>query len=333
MTDVTMKQLLEAGVHFGHQTSRWNPKMKPYIFGARNGIHIIDLQQTVRMVKDVCGQVRDLIVGGGHVLFVGTKKQAQDSVREEAERCGMSYVHHRWLGGTLTNFQTVRQSIDRLKKLEEMANDPKIVEALTKKEMLAHSREQAKLERALGGIKDIKKLPDAVFVIDPGQESIAVREARKLGIKVIAIIDTDCDPDLVDYKIPGNDDAIRAIRLFCNLMAEAVNEGKALCDQARMEAEAEAAQAEAEAASEAEAAGEEPVDEAAAPSEASQTEPTPPAEPEGAAGPAAAVEPAATEPAAAATEPAAAEPATTAEPVQEDSDTEKSTDAPTAAGS
>ena len=214
MTDISMKQLLEAGVHFGHQTSRWNPKMKPFIFGARNGIHIIDLQQTVRMVKDVCAQVRDLIVGGGHVLFVGTKKQAQDSVREEAERCGMSYVHHRWLGGTLTNFQTVRQSIERLKKLEEMANDPKIVEALTKKEMLSHSREQAKLERALGGIKDIKKLPDAVFIIDPGQEGIAVREARKLGIKVIAIVDTDCDPDLVDYKIPGNDDAIRAIRLF-----------------------------------------------------------------------------------------------------------------------
>ena len=142
MTDVSMKQLLEAGVHFGHQTSRWNPKMKPYIFGARNGIHIIDLQQTVRMVKDVCAHVRDLIMGGGHVLFVGTKKQAQDSVREEAERCGMSYVHHRWLGGTLTNFQTVRQSIDRLKKLEEMANDPKIVEALTKKEMLSHSRER-----------------------------------------------------------------------------------------------------------------------------------------------------------------------------------------------
>ena len=251
MTDISMKQLLEAGVHFGHQTSRWNPKMKPYIFGARNGIHIIDLQQTVRMVKDVCAQVRDLIVGGGHVLFVGTKKQAQDSVREEAERCGMSYVHHRWLGGTLTNFQTVRQSIERLKKLEEMANDPKIVEALTKKEMLSHSRERAKLERALGGIKDIKKLPDAVFIIDPGQEGIAVREARKLGIKVIAIIDSDCDPDLVDYKIPGNDDAIRAIRLFCSLMAEAVNEGKALSDQARMEAELlrseAAAKAEAEA--------------------------------------------------------------------------------------
>ena len=299
MTDISMKQLLEAGVHFGHQTSRWNPKMKPYIFGARNGIHIIDLQQTVKMVKDVCVQVRDMIVAGGHVLFVGTKKQAQDSVREEAERCGMSYVHHRWLGGTLTNFQTVRQSIERLKKLEEMANDPKVVEALTKKEMLSHNRERAKLERALGGIKDIRKLPDAVFVIDPGQEAIAVREARKLGIKVIAIIDSDCDPDLVDYKIPGNDDAIRAIRLFCSLMAEAVNEGKALCDQARMEAEAEQSRAAAEAESaEGASTGDEPV----------------------------AAEPAAGEPSAVA-EGAAAEPA------PEGADTEKSTDAPTAAGS
>lgn len=299
MTDISMKQLLEAGVHFGHQTSRWNPKMKPYIFGARNGIHIIDLQQTVKMVKDVCVHVRDMIVAGGHVLFVGTKKQAQDSVREEAERCGMSYVHHRWLGGTLTNFQTVRQSIERLKKLEEMANDPKVVEALTKKEMLSHNRERAKLERALGGIKDIRKLPDAVFVIDPGQEAIAVREARKLGIKVIAIIDSDCDPDLVDYKIPGNDDAIRAIRLFCSLMAEAVNEGKALCDQARMEAEAEQSRAAAEAESaEGASTGDEPV----------------------------AAEPAAGEPSAVA-EGAAAEPT---EPAPEGAGTEKSTDAPTA---
>ena len=334
MTDISMKQLLEAGVHFGHQTSRWNPKMKPYIFGARNGIHIIDLQQTVRMVKDVCGQVRDLIVGGGHVLFVGTKKQAQDSVREEAERCGMSYVHHRWLGGTLTNFQTVRQSIDRLKKLEEMANDPKIVEALTKKEMLSHSRERAKLERALGGIKDIKKLPDAVFIIDPGQEAIAVREARKLGIKVIAIIDTDCDPDLVDYKIPGNDDAIRAIRLFCSLMAEAVNEGKALCDQAKMEAEAaqaEAAQAEA---ARAEAAQAEAAQAEAAQAEAaSEEEPAgeQPAAPEAVAAPETAQPEAAApaEPVAAAPKPAAAP----AEPVEEGSETGKSTDAPPVAGS
>jgi len=240
MMDVSMKQLLEAGVHFGHQTSRWNPKMKPYIFGARNGIHIIDLQQTVKMFKDVYQRVSDMVTDGGQILFVGTKKQAQDSVREEASRCGMSYVHHRWLGGTLTNFQTVRKSVERLKKLEEMENDPKIVEALTKKELLSLSRERAKLERTLGGIKDIKRLPDAVFVIDPGQEAIAVREARKLGIKVIAVIDSDCDPDLVDFKIPGNDDAIRAIRLFCSIMSNAVNEGKALCDQGKEEAAAEA---------------------------------------------------------------------------------------------
>ncbi len=328
MTDVSMKQLLEAGVHFGHQTSRWNPKMKPYIFGARNGIHIIDLQQTVRMVKDVCAHVRDLIMGGGHVLFVGTKKQAQDSVREEAERCGMSYVHHRWLGGTLTNFQTVRQSIDRLKKLEEMANDPKIVEALTKKEMLSHSRERAKLERALGGIKDIKKLPDAVFIIDPGQEAIAVREARKLGIKVIAIIDTDCDPDLVDYKIPGNDDAIRAIRLFCSLMAEAVNEGKALCDQVKMEAEA----AQAEAVSEGEPAeeGSEAAEAATEPDTGTEAE----SAAEGAPEPVEATEPAPAPAAEAAAEPAAtAEPAKAPESGEEESETEKSTDAPTVAGS
>lgn len=241
-----MKQLLEAGVHFGHQTSRWNPKMKPYIFGARNGIHIIDLQQTVRMFKEVYQRVCDLVMDGGQILFVGTKKQAQDAIREEASRCGMSYVHHRWLGGTLTNFQTVRRSIERLKKLEEMENDPNIAEALTKKEMLSLSRERAKLERTLGGIKDIKKLPDAVFVIDPGHEAIAVREARKLGIKVIAVIDSDCDPDLVDYKIPGNDDAIRAIRLFCSVMSNAVNEGKALCDQGQEESQEASTEAEGE---------------------------------------------------------------------------------------
>jgi small subunit ribosomal protein S2 len=231
MTEVSMKQLLEAGVHFGHQTSRWNPKMKPYIFGARNGIHIIDLQQTVTMFKDVYSVVRDIAAGGGHILFVGTKKQAQDAIREEAERCGMSHVHNRWLGGTLTNFQTIRQSIERLRKLEEMENDPKIAEALTKKEMLGVHREREKLERSLGGIKSMKKLPEAIFVIDPAQEQIAVYEARKLGIPVVAVIDTNCDPDMVDYKIPGNDDAIRAIRLFCAAMADAVLEGKALAEQ------------------------------------------------------------------------------------------------------
>ena len=231
MTEISMKQLLEAGVHFGHQTSRWNPKMKRYIFGARNGIHIVDLQQTVKMITDVYSFIRDLAATGGQVLFVGTKKQAQDSIKEQAERCGMYYVFHRWLGGTLTNFQTVRQSIERLKKITEMEGDPKIAEALTKKEMLGLSREREKLDRFLGGIKGMKKLPDAIFVIDPRQEDIAVCEARKLGIPVAAVIDTDCDPDLVDYKVPGNDDAIRAIRLFCSAVADAVLEGKGLYEQ------------------------------------------------------------------------------------------------------
>lgn len=239
MTEVSMKLLLEAGVHFGHQTSRWNPKMKPYIYGARNGIHIVDLQQTVKMFHDVYAFVRDLAAKGGQILFVGTKTQAQDSIKEEATRCGMHYVYHRWLGGTLTNFQTVRQSIERLKKITEMENDPKIIEALTKKEMLGLSRENEKLERFLGGIKGIKKLPDAIFVIDPKQEAIAVREARKLGIPVVAVIDTDCDPDLVDYKVPGNDDAIRAIRLFCAAVADAMIEGKAIYEQAQAAQEKE----------------------------------------------------------------------------------------------
>lgn len=231
MAEISMKQLLEAGVHFGHQTSRWNPKMKPYIFGARNGIHIIDLQQTVTMFKNVGSFVRDLVTGGGNILFVGTKKQAQESIKEEAERCGMFHVHNRWLGGTLTNFSTIRQSIERLRKIEEMENNPKIVEALTKKEMLGLRREKEKLEQSLGGIKGMKKLPDAIFVVDPNQEEIAVKEARKLGIPVVAVIDTNCDPDMVDYKVPGNDDAIRAIRLFCAAISDAVIEGKSLYQQ------------------------------------------------------------------------------------------------------
>jgi len=231
MAEISMKQLLEAGVHFGHQTSRWNPKMKPYIFGARNGIHIIDLQQTVSMFKDLEAVVRDLAASGGHVLFVGTKKQAQDAIREEATRCGMYYVHNRWLGGTLTNFATIRQSIERLRKIEEMESDPKVVDALTKKEMLGLTREKDKLEQSLGGIKAMKKLPDAIFVIDPKQEEIAVKEARKLGVPVIAVIDSNCDPDMIDYKVPGNDDAIRAIRLFCSAIAEAVIEGRTMYEQ------------------------------------------------------------------------------------------------------
>jgi len=231
MPEVSMKQLLEAGVHFGHQTSRWNPKMKPYIFGARNGIYIIDLQRTVKLFEEAYAFVRDLAARGGTVLFVGTKKQAQDAIREEAERSTMFYVNTRWLGGTLTNFQTIKQSIDRLKKCEETLEDPNMAEALTKKEMLGVSRERDRLLGSLGGIKAMRKLPDALFVIDPKKEEIAVREANKLKIPVVAVVDTNCDPDVVDYKIPGNDDAIRAIRLFCMAVADAAIEGRALLEE------------------------------------------------------------------------------------------------------
>jgi small subunit ribosomal protein S2 len=231
MSEVTMKQLLEAGVHFGHQTSRWNPKMKPYIFGARNGIYIIDLQQTVKMFRDAYAFVRDLAAQGGTVLFVGTKKQAQDAIREEAERCGMFHVTNRWLGGMLTNFQTIKQSIDRLRKLDETLESPTMLEALTKKEMITVRRERDKLVASLGGIRNMKKLPDALFVVDPKKEEIAVSEANKLGIPVVAAVDTNCDPDVIDYKIPGNDDAIRAIRLFCAAIADAILEGRELHEE------------------------------------------------------------------------------------------------------
>jgi small subunit ribosomal protein S2 len=231
MAEVTMKQLLEAGVHFGHQTSRWNPKMKPYIFGARNGIYIIDLQQTVRMLEEAYDFVRDLAARGGSLLLVGTKKQAQDAVQEEAERGGMFYVNNRWLGGTLTNFQTIKQSVDRLKKLEEMLDDPVISEALKKRELLELSRERQRLINTLGGIKTMRKPPDALFVIDTIKEEIAVREANKLRIPVVAVVDTNCDPDMIDYRIPGNDDAIRAIRLFCSAVADAVLEGRSIQEE------------------------------------------------------------------------------------------------------
>ncbi len=226
MSEVTMKQLLEAGVHFGHQTSRWNPKMKPYIFGARNGIYIIDLQQTVKMFRDAYAFVRELSGQGGSVLFVGTKKQAQDAIREEAERCGMFYVTNRWLGGMLTNFQTIKQSIDRMRKLDETLESETMSEAFTKKELITIRRERDKLMASLGGIRNMKKLPDALFVVDPKKEEIAVKEANKLGIPVVAAVDTNCDPDVIDYKIPGNDDAIRAIRLFCTAIADAIIEGR-----------------------------------------------------------------------------------------------------------
>ena len=241
MAEVTMKQLLEAGVHFGHQTSRWNPKMKPYIFGARNGIYIIDLQQTVTMLRDACDFVRDLAARGGSLLMVGTKKQAQDAVKEEAERCGAFYVSNRWLGGTLTNFQTVKQSVERLKKLEENLEDPVITDALKKRELLEMSRERDRLIHTLGGIKTMRKAPDALFIVDTLKEVIAVREARKLGIPIVAVVDSNCDPDPVEHRIPGNDDAIRAIRLFCTAMADAVTEGRASYDERTKANEAEAA--------------------------------------------------------------------------------------------
>lgn len=220
-----MKQLLEAGVHFGHQTRRWNPKMKPYIFGARNGIYIIDLQKTVKLFRVAYEFVIETVAHGGKLLFVGTKKQAQDSIVEEANRCEMPFVNSRWLGGMLTNFQTIQKGIDRLKRLEAMFEDGTI-ERFPKKEILRMDRLRQKLDRNLGGIKDMGSLPAAVFVVDSRMEQIAVKEANKLGIPVIAIVDTNCDPDGIDYIIPGNDDAIRAIRLISSLMAKASLEGR-----------------------------------------------------------------------------------------------------------
>src|SRR3989339_1078419 len=222
---ITMKELLEAGVHFGHQTRRWNPKMKPYIFGSRNGIHIVDLQKTVSLFAVAYDFVVRTVADGYSVLFVGTKKQAHDSIVEESERCGMFNVVNRWLGGTLTNFQTIRKSIGRLKELEAMQADGTI-HRYTKKEALMMMKELVKLERNLGGIKDMDELPGAVFIVDPKKETIAVSEARKLGIPIVAIGDTNCDPDEIDYIIPGNDDAIRAIRLICAKIADACLEGK-----------------------------------------------------------------------------------------------------------
>jgi small subunit ribosomal protein S2 len=225
MSNITMKELLEAGVHFGHQTKRWNPKMKPYIFGARNGIYIIDLQKTVRLFKSAHNFVLDAARSGETFLFVGTKKQAQDSISEESQRCGMHFVNHRWLGGMLTNFATVKQSIDRLKRLDAMFSENSF-EGYTKKEMLKMDKEREKLEKTLGGIKGMGKVPGVIFVVDPKNEEIAVDEAKKLGITVVAIVDTNCDPDKIDYIIPGNDDAIRAIRLLTSKMADAIIEGR-----------------------------------------------------------------------------------------------------------
>jgi small subunit ribosomal protein S2 len=224
---ISMRQLLEAGVHFGHQTKRWNPKMRQFIFGARNGIHIIDLQHTVKLFRRAYNHVVDTVARGESVLFVGTKKQAQDVIAEEASRCGMFFVTNRWLGGTLTNFKTVKGSLDRMRGIEKMGEDGTF-ERMTKKEVLELTREHDKLEKSLGGIKNMGKLPGAIFIVDPGKEHIAVAEARTLEIPIIAVTDTNCDPDKVDYVIPGNDDAIRAIKLFAGKIADACVLGQKL---------------------------------------------------------------------------------------------------------
>ena len=253
MSIISMKQLLEAGVHFGHQTRRWNPKMAPYIYTERNGIYIIDLQKSVGLVDEAYNAVGDIVANGGTILFVGTKKQAQDAIKSEAQRCGMFYVNERWLGGMLTNFDTIKSRIKRLKDIEAMSEDGTF-EKLPKKEVALIQKEWDKLEKNLGGIKDMRKIPDAIFVVDPKKEHLCVSEARKLGITLIGICDTNCDPDELDYVIPGNDDAIRAVKLIVSKMADAVieaNQGAALdADEAEdaeetQESEAEAVSAEA----------------------------------------------------------------------------------------
>lgn len=247
MARVSMKQLLEAGVHFGHQTRRWNPKMKNYIFTERNGIYIIDLQKTVKLMDTAYSFVRDLVADGGNIIFVGTKKQAQESIRFEAERCGAHYVNHRWLGGMLTNYNTIRRRIDRMIKLEMMETDGTF-DRLNKKEILTLRNEMERLMKFLSGIRNMKKLPDAIYVVDPRKEKIAVAEARKLDIPVIAIVDTNCDPDEIDFLIPGNDDAIRAVKLITSVMADAVLEGKQISEapeeQEEVEVEVETVKAE-----------------------------------------------------------------------------------------
>ena len=243
MSVLTMKQLLEAGVHFGHQTRRWNPKMAPYIYTERNGIYIIDLQKSVGKVDEAYNAISEIAQAGGTVLFVGTKKQAQDAVKTEAERCGMYYVNERWLGGMLTNFKTIQSSIERLKAIEKMSQDGTF-EVLTKKEVAKLQKEWDKLEKNLGGIKEMTRIPDAIFVVDPKKEKICVQEAHSLGITLIGIADTNCDPEDLDYVIPGNDDAIRAVKLIVSKMADAIieaNQGEIMSD-----IEAESAEADAE---------------------------------------------------------------------------------------
>jgi len=257
MADVTMKELLEAGVHFGHETKRWDPRMKPYIFGARNGIYIIDLQKTVQLFRETYQFVRDLTSKGEFILFVGTKKQAQESISEEATRCHMFFVNQRWLGGMLTNFQTIKRSIDRLKKLEAMKNE-EIYNLLPKKEILELEKERSRLERTLGGIKNMDRPPGAIFVVDPKKEKIAINEARKIGIPSIGVVDTNCNPEEVDYVIPGNDDAIRAIRLISSKIADAALEGRQIYEK---QLQTEGAKEEKAVSEKLEASGEIPVGE------------------------------------------------------------------------
>jgi len=260
MANASVKEMLQAGLHFGHQTRRWNPKMKPYIYGPRNGIYIINLDLTKRMFDKACTYITDEIAGGGSILFVGTKRQAQSIIREEARRCNMYYVDHRWLGGMMTNFQTIKTSVERLKSIESMQADGSI-NKFPKKEILMMEKERVKLERNVGGIKDMRSLPSVIFIVDPKAEAIAVNEARKLNIPVVAITDTNCDPDGIDYLIPGNDDAIKAIKLISHYVAEAVLQGQAARDGDEASDEAlEAAMAEAgeELAPEAETKPEEP---------------------------------------------------------------------------
>ena len=225
MSVLSMKQLLEAGVHFGHQTRRWNPKMAPYIYTERNGIYIIDLQQSVGMVQDAYNAIADIVANGGHILFVGTKKQAQDAIKAEAERCGEFYVNERWLGGMMTNFKTIQSRVARLKQIEQMQADGTF-DVLPKKEVIELKKELEKLQKNLNGIKEMKKVPDAIFIVDPKKERICVQEAHKLGVPLIGICDTNCDPEELDYVIPGNDDAIRAVKLIVSKMADAVIEAK-----------------------------------------------------------------------------------------------------------
>jgi small subunit ribosomal protein S2 len=240
LATITMKELLEAGVHFGHQTKRWDPRMKEYIFGERNGIYIIDLQKTLKMFKEASRFVTELAASGKVILFVGTKRQAQDAIAEEATRCGMFYINQRWLGGLLTNWVTVQKSVKRLQELDDMATDGRY-DLLTKKEVIKLERERKHLQANLAGIKNMRRLPDAIFVVDSSNEAIAVKEARKLGIPVVAVVDTNCDPTVVDYVIPGNDDALRAIRLFTSKIADSVAEGAAAANDKQFVAEAAAA--------------------------------------------------------------------------------------------